>query len=324
MSAKQNGNAIEHESSTELDRVTQSTTSSTTSRFESFIPASKKQRSSPKGSNDMSDILTLLDDPRFISTTNDVLNHKSGLPDGQTTFSRVNPKTAKTHKKRKKREKTSVAAKVFGIKNIVIDVVKFLSIKDIVSIRGVNPIFNNLFHFKFVCENFNVYFEYSSKLVVDETIKYQICNNILNIVLWYFASLNRTVGEPVFERQLEKESNIHRKSRGDTGYHSIFMCSIKCYTKVQMQRLYSRLSSLPEKLSMNDENGKCLVLPLEEMYKQINDIQEKMIQLIKSDKIHVFGAVVSVIVLNDECIMFVIFMCFVCLFFFFFFVFRIG
>ena len=299
---------------------------------EATLPASKKQRSSKDDfEDDLIDVLKDLSNVAFVSALDEIL----GASDDQTTFcsknnshhtSQKNKKTKKKKKKIKKSNKTNskvtkhnkktpksrLARRLFGIKEIVVNIVQYLNIKEIISLRRLNEFFNEILHFKFLCDDFIVYFEYSSKLLIDETIKYQICEKIENIVLWYFASLNRTVGQPIFEREKDNEtfckekfdSYIKYNAYGDDDnnkkHFQSFVCGIQFCGEEEIDKCESDifiLSRLPDELSMNDISGECAVLPFCQLYQQLENIQKqvKNIENCKRKQRHVFGEIVSLI-----------------------------
>ena len=267
----------------------------------SCAPPAKRQRLESEGEHDsnnegyVDDILELLSNKDVVSALDDLLN-ESGSTASQTTFCEKNKKKKKNKKKRKR--KNSARSRVLSIESIVIDIMKYLTIKDIISNRAINQFLNNLLHFKFICDNHNVYFEYSKKMLIDIAVKHQICDNIRNIALWYFASLNRTSGQPIFEREKSKENDCNYKTWFDNGNgtkrrEKIYLCSINCRTKSQIEDYPWLLSSLLPKFSMNETTGDCKVLPFEEMYGQLKNIKEKVKDIANSEEKHVFGDVVS-------------------------------
>ena len=280
----------------------------------SHVPASKKQRISAENGVE-SDIIDLLSDTSFLSSLDDLLVGASGSnpivqgDSSQTTISHPNPTKRKKKKQKKKKKKKKIkkkqntaSARVFRIKEITVNIVRYLEIKKIFLIRAINRFFSNLLHFKFICDDFNVYLEYSNKLLIDEIVKHQICDKIENIALWYFASLNRTVGQPIFEREKEKEYDCKIQfdafmKNSNNNHHKSFVCVMKCLAEEEIDDLDFVLSQLPQELAMNEINGECAVLPFSQLYQQLENIQRevKHIENCSKEEIHVFSDIVSFI-----------------------------
>ena len=265
----------------------------------SCAPPAKKRRlefeenDNSNNQGDIEDILELLSNDKVMSVLDNILSESGSSTTSQTTFSQ----NANQNSKNTIKKENSSINKVFSIKPIVVDIMKYLEIKDIVCNRKINKFMKNLLHFKFVCDNFNVYFEYSSKMMVDTIVKHQICNEISNIALWYFASLNRTVGRPIFEREKAKENDnkiqFNAFGKNDINNEKLYICSINCQTKDEIKKYNWSLSSLLPKFSMNEKTGECAVLPFREMYTQMKNVKEKVKELESSEEKPVFGDVVS-------------------------------
>ena len=138
--------------------------------------------------------------------------------------------------------------------------------------------------------------------MIDEILKHQICDKIESIALWYFASLNRTVGHPIFEREQEKEYDCkiefdafmkHRDC--DNNHYKSFVCVMKCLAEEEIDNLDFVLSPLSQELTMNEISGECAVLPFSQLYQQLENIQRevKHIENCCKDERHVFSDIVS-------------------------------
>ena len=275
----------------------------------SFAPAAKRQQLQFERDNEsddeacIDDILELLSKNDVVSAL-DALLSETGSTRGQTTFCE-NKKNKRKRKARKKKSKkqNSAGSKVLSMKAVVIEIMKYLTIKNIVSDRRINHFLKDLLHFKFMCDNHNVYFEYSNKMLVDITVKHQVCDNIGNIALWYFASLNRIVGQAIFEREKTKENDSKIQfdafvkndinSTNPSEHQKIYLFSINSRTKAQIKEYPWLLSSLLSKFSMNETTGDCEVLPFDEMHTQLKNIKQNVKAIANSQEKHVFGDVVS-------------------------------
>ena len=312
-----------------------STLAETSALASSLEPTTKKQRASKHmndidiDENDMIDLLRDIDNMPVGDSGSNTIARKDK---SQTTFSgdgstkSLNRKKKKQQKQKNKKKRTfdeqkqkheqTTSSRVFFIKAILVDIVKYLEIKQIILIRQINQVFNNLLYFQFICEDFNVYFEYSNKLLVREIVQHQISSNIENIALWYFASLNRTVGYPIFEREKAKEKECNAqfdafmKYNGDNLRKS-FVCRMKCVEEEEICRLDFILSELPQELSMNEISGECAVLPFRQLYQQLTNLENAIIdnEICPNydHERHVFGDIVSTFVSSLICFIWFLF-----------------
>ena len=268
----------------------------------SFAPPGKKQRVELEGNDnsdsegDIDDIVKLLSNKDFVSALDKVLDESSSTASQKTNNKNKQKKEKKAKKKKRKKNN------LWLIKPIIVDVMKYLTIKQIVRNRRINQFLRNLLHFKFICDNHDVYFEYSSKMLVDMAVKHQICDNICNIALWCFASLNRTVGQPIFEREKTKENDCKIQfdafakndiGNGSNHHEKMYLCSMNSRTKAEIKNYPWILSSLPYELSMNEATGDCRVSPLDEIYTQLKNLKQKVKDIAHCPEKHVFGDVVS-------------------------------
>ena len=109
---------------------------STTTQPPSYVPTGKKQRIAAEDVVE-SDIIGLLSDTSFLSALDDVLVGKSG-DSCQTAISPVPIKRKKKNKAKIKRKQNTASARVFGIKQVAINIVRYLEIKTIILIRRIN------------------------------------------------------------------------------------------------------------------------------------------------------------------------------------------
>ena len=71
---------------------------------------------------------------------------------------------------------STTESKTFGIGNVLSNIISHLSIVEIIKLRRVNKLFNNELSFGFECNNFNIFFNYKNKYIIDIII--------MNIVIY--------------------------------------------------------------------------------------------------------------------------------------------
>ena len=100
--------------------------------------------------------------------------------------------------------------KIFGIGNVLSNVVSNLSIVEIIKLRGINKLFNNELEFGFECKNFNIFFNYKNKYIIG-IINNHYCNSLEHLTLFYLQSFNIKKSAFGFKRVVDKK-NVHTKN----------------------------------------------------------------------------------------------------------------
>ena len=88
------------------------------------------------------------------------------------------------------RNKTSgIACKVFGIIELLTNIMQYISIVEITKFRRVSKLFKNELEFGFECYNFNIFFYYKNKFVID-VINSQYRDSLPKLILFYLQIFN--------------------------------------------------------------------------------------------------------------------------------------
>ena len=81
------------------------------------------------------------------------------------------------------------SAKVFLIRELLIDILQFLHIYKIIEIRRINYIFDNISKFTFSIDDNILYFDYVN-VFIKTILERDICDNIQSLGIWYIQTIN--------------------------------------------------------------------------------------------------------------------------------------
>ena len=103
----------------------------------------------------------------------------------------------------------NVANDVFDTKELLLNIVKFLPVTKIISIRKINNYFNKNFYFEFKCINGLVLFNYEH-YIIKNIIENEFGVNLKTLCKWFITVKNCiAVNFVVFEIFLDKENISH-------------------------------------------------------------------------------------------------------------------
>ena len=101
---------------------------------------------------------------------------------------------------------------ILNTQQLLVQICQFLHFADISRMKGVNKYVNNELFFEIVVSKGNVYYECKNYLVLD-IIENQICDNLQDLVMWYFLTWNSIQNLGVFFNFRQKDALLSQSQR---------------------------------------------------------------------------------------------------------------
>ena len=127
-------------------------------------------------------------------------NHKNHVPNKIEDEQEEDIDVAQAKKYKELKPTEAVSIKTFATGNVLSNIVSHLSVVEIIKLRGINKLFNNELEFGFECYNFNIFFKYKNKYIID-IINHQYCGKLEIFTLFYLQSINLKKSGFVFTRK---------------------------------------------------------------------------------------------------------------------------
>ena len=93
----------------------------------------------------------------------------------------------------------------FEIREILMNIIKFLQINEIIRQRRINKYFNKQLYFDVKCRNFDVYFEYNNA-IIKKLIENRI-GNLRDICIWFIQTMNRCHSQMIFKAKMTNKKD---------------------------------------------------------------------------------------------------------------------